>query len=211
MNYKPALYVNGRVVTGLNHGMAYSKLSAEEKKSILTSGFLDHKIGKFVTEDDQEFYVKKIILIRHAQASDDYENNPGITKEGHSQAERVAHFISTFSNISKYTVLSSPLRRCEETASIISNEAHMESSVCNKLADQDKKENCDEFVSRLRELLHDLPTESILISHCNFIVNMVKLALINEVNPNWNSAIPNASLTFVDHHKLVWMGKKDFE
>lgn len=53
----PALYCNGKIFTGLNHGDAFSKLSEQEKNSEIQSGFVNKDI--FITDTGEEILLKK--------------------------------------------------------------------------------------------------------------------------------------------------------
>lgn len=66
--YIAALYSNGRVVTGCNHGDAFSKLSCSEQDGSVESGFYEPETGRFFTEE-YDFYLKQIFLIRHGEAT----------------------------------------------------------------------------------------------------------------------------------------------
>ena len=79
----PALFANGKVVTGNNHGDAFSKLNVLEQEGSITSGFIDSDLNKFVS-DDQEIYLKEILLLRHAHVDDYFD--PGISGLGYSQS-----------------------------------------------------------------------------------------------------------------------------
>ena len=73
----PALFANGKLVVGANHGDAFSKLTEQEQDGNISSGFVDQQSHKFIS-DEQEIYLKEIILIRHAHTGDYFD--PGIGK-----------------------------------------------------------------------------------------------------------------------------------
>lgn len=156
---KAALYANGRLVTGANHGEAYEQLSEQEKQEI-TSGFIDEKTGHFICPDEgTEFYLKHILLIRHAHISDSIqEQDPHLTQLGHLQSQRVADFIAEHFNLADYCLLSSPSTRCVETMEHVS--LGHDFSVDSKLGDGNHAEEYD-------QLLEGLPDHSLLVTHCH--------------------------------------------
>ncbi|MGH7174760.1 MAG: histidine phosphatase family protein [Minisyncoccia bacterium] len=106
-----ALMVGGRVVTGGNHGLAFSKLSEAEKDcSCLRSGFLDLASGKFMDEEDADVEARCLLLIRHAEAVNDH-----LTDYGREVALSVGDWL-TRSACRDYAVYSSPRHRCQETS-----------------------------------------------------------------------------------------------
>src|SRR5271170_6578612 len=91
----PAILTDNKIVTGTNHGDAFSQLSEIEKNSSLTSGFLDCQHHKFITDQDQIIYLKEIIILRHAESTPE-ENGP-LTNLGKNQANHVAKILLNMS------------------------------------------------------------------------------------------------------------------
>lgn len=205
-----ALYANGKVVTGAHHGDAFGKLSEKDKNGEITSGFLD-ATGHFIS-DDTKFYVKQVVLIRHGDIA--LGNDPGITPVGRSQSESTANFLlSKVSDITSFQGFCSPRRRCQETAGILSDVTKIKFAVNIDLQDQKEGENVEKYVDRINGVLKNLPSKSVIISHCNFIMNLAQLASgVDDITAcsNWHS-ITYASVTYVDQNKLKWIGKRDFD
>lgn len=186
--FVPALYTGDRFTTGVNHGDAYSKLSNSEKENPLHSGFVDNKNLKFVS-DSCEFYIKEIIVIRHA-VSDGQDIDSHLTEEGRNQAEKVAIFLFKM-NIKDFKIFTSPYKRCVETTSIINSNFEVDSRL-SKGEDE-----------RVKLLLDDLPSKSLLISHCDVIQNLLMLACHVMLE-----SIPNCSITYVNHNRIIWLAKE---
>jgi phosphohistidine phosphatase SixA len=206
MKYIAALYTNdGKLVTGSHHGEAFGKLTVEEQVGELTSGFVDPKTGKFIS-DNLEFYVKKIILLRHANAQQVGED-PGLTKIGRLQGEQAANFLySNIHDLSEHVGFCSPKQRCQQTGNIISKNVNLQFDVNDKFVDQLDSEDPKKFMIRLRSVLHLLPEKSVIISHCKFILNIAQLAIKSDDLGECNG-LPSASVTLIDHHKLIWLGR----
>ena len=90
MVYIAALYTGKKIVTGACHGDAFNRLSIEEQDGELHSGFYDPKTGSFIS-DEQTFYNKELVLIRHAEVFEDYD--PGITPLGESQCHQSGQYL----------------------------------------------------------------------------------------------------------------------
>lgn len=198
----PALFINGKVVTGTHHGDAFSKLTDEERECCLTSGFLDSVNGKFIG-DDGEFYLKKIIMIRHADI-DSYHNNPGINEKGRKQSEQAAFAIFEKFNCEEFTGFTSPLKRCQETAALIAEKTKIHFSILPELRDQEENENIIDFLARIKHTLNTIPEKSILVSHCNCIANLVQFASGNDMN---DVEIPKCSIVYVENNEILWISK----
>jgi broad specificity phosphatase PhoE len=195
-----ALFVNGKIVTGNHHGEAYSKLNNHEKSCSCQSGFFDPQQNRFVC-DDNEFYVKKIIMVRHAEAEQGID--PGITELGRLQCVQTASFFKSLDDLQSYQGFTSPLARCQETAQVLCNEINLNFDVdCDLVDDDDEPHSL--FIFRLKTLLKTLPDRSILISHCNFIANMAQLATGMEFD---TLHLPNCSITVVENNNIVHIGK----
>lgn len=207
MGYVAALYTCGKVFTGTHHGDAFSKMNIHEKEQEIISGFFDSVTGTFITDDD-EFYIKKILLIRHATVNT--ENDPRLTGYGIDQSKFTAEFLKTsVDDISEYKVFSSTSTRCKETSTIISQYLNIPCQSNEELVDKKTDENVVNFMVRIKKILHHLPQKIILISHCNFIINAIQLTAgiknFTEHNPE---CLSFCSVTFVDNQKIIWFGKK---
>ena len=189
---RAALYVHGRIVTGLHHGEAYSKLTAQERCENICSGEYDEEHQKFIAEDRKEFYHKKIILVRHAQAENDHITDYGIT-----QVRRAALFLEAFVNLSEYKGFTSPASRCQETAAEFKKELGIQFEVTEQLAEKNTS------LEVLKNLLENLPIKSFLVSHCNLIVNLAQLA--TGVNTH-GLKIGHCCINFIKDDAIVQLG-----
>jgi broad specificity phosphatase PhoE len=194
-----ALLANGKVITGCNHGDAFGKLSPDEQKGKIISGFIDGKTGKF-TGDDLEFYIKEVILVRHAEVDD--LDDPEINETGRSQALRAARFLYEDVDLSGYSGLVSPLMRCIQTSNIFQDILELDFKENINLLSQVAGENNDEFTERVDLVIKNLPAKSLLISHEGFIINLVRL-----INGAIISCLPYCSLTYVNNQEIKWVGK----
>jgi broad specificity phosphatase PhoE len=218
MCYLAALYANGRVVTGRHHGEAYTKLSPQDQDKELYSGFLDPKTGRFILEDSQ-FYVKKIIMIRHAQPG--VGDDPGIDQDiGRAQCKRAVNFLMARFNLPDYVVRCSPKRRCQDTMHAMFEEIDIECIVDPLYDLRHGEESMENFLGRIRHALNNIPDHTIVISHCDFIVNMSQLALamtdplsfcqVRCDDCHWGCRISCGSVTYLEHNKPVLVGVTDF-
>ena len=186
---------DGNVVTGQNHGDCFSKLSANEKEHDICSGFLDEEHGRFISEDNCEFYLKQIIFIRHAEC-----NSEGLlTDQGKKHAVQTASFLSSI-NLRNFQFFSSPRQRCVETSTILARTLPMNFVINYNLEEQIASEMLSDFLHRVHEVLDWLPTHSLIVSHCDFIHVATDMASGESVK--FPSCIPNCSLTFIDNHRL---------
>ncbi len=186
----PAILTDGKVVTGLHHGDAFSKLNQTEKQQDLISGFYENL--KFIS-DDGTIYLKEIILLRHAQA-DAKEENGSITTEGRNQAVKVANFLTIFKN-QGFIGFCSPYTRCFQTSEIIKEI----SSIPFKI-----NQNLSKGNTQLEETLDFLPEKSILVTHLDIIQTILVITkLVNKI-----SFISNCSVTYINKNRLVWLDKE---
>jgi broad specificity phosphatase PhoE len=219
----PALFTNGRIVTGKNHGEAFSKLDATEQNTNVTSGFVDPKTLRFVS-DEEEFFLKEVIMIRHAHTGDYFD--PGISGLGHSQCERITNFIQRSFNYQEFQGFASCCNRTRETAEFIFRRLgipyQIHSNFCDQRnwdlpcwrANKDWFETPYLFLERLAKVLESLPEKSIIVSHCNFIVNMAQLCMGNVdimTCAQWKGKLPNCSMTYIRYNQPVFIGETDFE
>lgn len=198
----PALFIKDKVVTGLHHGDAFSKLSEQEKNdSHLISGFLDNEHHKFVTEDET-IYLKDIILLRHAQSDIRVEDGP-ITANGRVQAFRAAAFLREL-QLAGYEGFNSPYLRCQQTSAIIKEICCIPFATDLHLCKQSNHETQVDFLERVTETLDALPPKSILITHTDFIQNILCLThLIRE----HLKLVMNCSVTYIHQNRLIWLAK----
>jgi len=190
MSDEPAIFANGKIVTGANHGEAFGKLDDKEKSQPVQSGFYNSYKLKF-TDEQQAIYFKKVLMIRHAE-----HKNKKMTEDGLNQIKKTANFVSTL-NLGEYETLCSPLSRCIETAKIIFSHFNID---CN-LVEQNVWESPDIFIKRIRFVLDYLPRKSVIISHCDFIEIMAKLNHINI------SQIPCGSVTYIKNSHPIWIAR----
>ena len=202
MSLIAALYTSGKLVTGCCHGEAYGKLSEVEKDQEIHSGFIDQKTLKFIS-DDCEFYLKKIILMRHGDSEGNVESS--ITEKGRCQVKEAAAFFASM-QLTDYAGFCSPLRRCVDTACLLEDYSHIHFSVNKSLNKQLDNEDFETFVHRVGHVLDNLPEKSLLISHCDFIKVMAQLAV--GVDVELPDIVPNCSTTYIDNHKIVWIARK---
>ena len=198
----PALFIGDKVVTGLHHGDAFSKLSEQEKNSELLSGFLDNEHNKFVTEDET-IYLKDIIILRHAQ-SDLRVEDGSITPSGRVQAFRAAEFLREL-HLTGYVGFCSPYLRCKQTSAIIREICAISFEPDNHLCKQTQFEDHDEFQHRIIETLDILPPKSILITHTDFIQNVLNLTHLIKENLK---LILNCSITYIRQNRLIWLARE---
>lgn len=189
----PAISTNEKVVTGLHHGDAFSKLNEVEKESDdLVSGFVDYEKLKFVS-DDGTIYLKEIILLRHAQA-DLRKENGSITFIGRMQAFKVASFLKAFQG-KGFQGFCSPYTRCQQTSEIIKEI----SSISFQINDNLSKGN-----TATEEILDTLPEKSILVTHSDIIQSILMITkFINQ-----NRFISNCSVTYINRNRLIWLAKE---
>tara|TARA_Y100000034_G_scaffold82375_1_gene98697 strand:+ start:2812 stop:3426 length:615 start_codon:yes stop_codon:yes gene_type:complete len=198
-----ALYSkDGRVVTGGNHGEAFSKLSDEEKEGCLTSGFLDIKTGKF-TSNEFDCVVKKFVLMRHGHIDDPNDLDPKIDDAGRSQVTRAANFLLAELTINDYLVYTSPSKRCVESAEVLCAVCNLSYEIKAELASI-RTETPEEFFNRVDLVIKSAPAKSILISHHNFIIQLVQMA---SGKPIECETVPYASLTLVNNRNIAWFAK----
>lgn len=193
---RPALYVQGRVVMGSHHGEAYAHLTDSEKDSEVFSGFFDPQINKFIS-DDFQFYLKKILLIRHGEVTNGHVNEAGQT---HCAA--CADGLKNF-NFSGYKCFCSPHKRCVETALIFCERCALPYTVEPNVVEHLDYETDEDFRKRVAFVLDWLPEKSVIISHCDFIQTVLKLATDTE-NPG---DIPNCSTSYIENHCALWVGR----
>jgi phosphohistidine phosphatase SixA len=198
-----ALYSNGRVVTGCNHGEAFSKLSCAEQNGAIESGFYDEKTGKFFTEE-YDFYVKQIFLIRHGEPQ---TNAPGadLTKIGILQVRNTAEFLSKNFDLAGFEAFTSPYLRCRHTADIIAEVTGLQFSVDCEVQER-SNEDASQFLKRINATLATSPAKVVYVSHSDFIVNFTEQA-IGHCIVNDHHVMPGGAITFIDAKRLVWCGK----
>lgn len=198
--YIAALYAEGRVVTGVNHGDAFSKLSENEQDGQIESGFLDPTTGRFFTEE-YDFYLKQIYLIRHGEAEGQHYH-ACLTEWGRQQSACCAEFLST-QPLSGFQLFCSPLDRCIQTAEIISEITCLPFETSSNLRKQEDEENDRDFVRRIDESLMEIPPKCLLISHSDFILTFIREAVGAQFLEEYRSGVPNAGVMMIDARKLI--------
>jgi broad specificity phosphatase PhoE len=220
MGYLAALFAGGRVVTGKAHFEAFSQLSEPEQQDF-TSGFLDPATGRFITDGDLQFYVKKIILIRHALACDYCDHcektycprrnspDPDIAEFGRLQCERAANFLIRIMPVNQYVAYCCDCVRVQATAIAVCGQLGLPLHVSRRFCDPFQNESPQTFIDRLRSVIESLPEYSVIISHSDFVVNMAQIAMGTDITQceQWKDKIPNCSITYVENHQPVLIGE----
>jgi len=195
----PAILTDDKIVTGTHHGEAFGKLNETEKDGKLISGFLDCKNHKFITDEDKVIYLKEIIILRHGEATEQ-ENGP-LTERGRQQALQVANFLSTM-HLQNFQGLHSPYKRCAETSAIIEQNCKVHFAPYDNLSK--RQENEIDFCDRLVKTLDSIPEKSILITHTDFIQNVIQIThCISSIGK-----ITNCSITYIRKNRIIWLAKE---
>lgn len=216
-----ALFTGGKVVTGGNHGEAFCKLTRLEREGSINSGFLDPQTGRFITEDDHQFYIKRIVLLRHAEACDfcyqcprktckyKHSSNPTISEFGRLQCEKAANFIIRTLPYHKYVGFCCDCKRVYATASSVFGQIGLPLQISNRFCDPFPGESVDAFTARIQEVIESLPENSIIVSHSDFVVNIAQVAMGTDITKceQWKNKIPNCSITYIENHHPIWIGE----
>lgn len=229
MKYIAALYSNGRVVTGNHHGEAFEKLTSQEQNSEICSGFLDPESGKFHT-DCGDFFTKDFILVRHGQTHGELDSP--LCDIGKSQVIKVANHLLT-QELEGFEGFVSPYQRCLETADIISEITGIKFSINldirEKVVQQERisshsdkfpdfywpknddwhffPEEIPQFIQRIDMVASKLPKKSLLVSHCDFILNFLQEAVDQDIIECVDK-MPFASLSAVSDRNVLCVGKQ---
>jgi broad specificity phosphatase PhoE len=195
MKYVAALYAGNRVVTGMNHGDAFSKLQECERNGDIESGFLDPETGRFFT-DDYDFYLKQIYLVRHAE-SEGQHFHANLTEHGRQQATKCAAFLCS-EVLDDFRCLSSPADRCHQTAEIIADIAAVPLELRDVFRCQKDEESDASFKLRVAESLAALPPKSVIVTHTDYIITFVEAA----IREAFRCGIPNCAVTYIEHRRL---------
>lgn len=230
--YAKAIYVDGKIVTGLHHGEAFSRLSDQEKCSdSLLSGFYDETTGRFFY-DDQSFYTKDIYLIRHSRPSKGYDEtiDPDLCEDGITKAHCLAGFLKS-AGIADYQGYTSPFLRCLITADIISRMTGISFCVDPNLTEQSEydmllgnhakdfpqfswprstefrleKENVSSYCSRLKSVAEQLPNQAVVVTHYSCIGGLAQL--FSGCRQSVDS-LPMASVTHINNNKIDYFGRQ---
>lgn len=204
MSPSKAVYVSGRVVVGVTHGDAFSKLPPEAKAgNEFVIGDWCAATGKF-TDGDRVFFTKKTLLVRHGKPLDVLWGNPGLSEEGKAQVETLGTYLASEGIWGGCRVFCSPRRRCIETAKVLAVALGIRASTEVRLRERSGNEGTSEYRGRIIEMLGDIPQESILVSHCTFISDVAQLIGGTSCSEN---DFPTASMTLIDHDRLEYLGK----
>lgn len=195
--YSPAVFINGKMVTGCNHGEAFGKLTGKEQDDPdLMSGFYDPQCAKFLSED-KAVYFKTILMVRHADALEDR-----LTDLGKTQARQAGdHLVSL--DTKDLHCCSSPCRRAIETADVFANCLHAEFVVTPPLRPREEDETNEQFGSRLNDLLDQLPRKSLLVCHSD----VIEALLLITTGQVCQKVIPNCSLTLIHDGTAIYIAK----
>ena len=196
--YVAALYAGNRIVTGVNHGDAFSKLDTDEQDGEIESGFLDPETGKFFTEE-YNFYMKQIYLVRHGEAEGQHAD-ANLTDKGRHQCKLCGEFLAK-QELEEFEIFCSPINRCIQSAEIISKVTTLPFKIDDNLRKRDDAESNESFLQRISNTLEYIPAKSLLISHCDFIVQFIHDAIgpefVNDI------CVTNCGVTLIDARRLV--------
>lgn len=196
--YVAALYAGNRIVTGVNHGDAFSKLNTTEQDGEVESGFLDPETGKFFTEE-YNFYMKQVYLVRHGDAEGQHFH-ASLTDKGREQCKVCGEFLAK-QDLKGYDICCSPLDRCVQSAEIFSEFTTLPFHIEPNLRNQDDDEPDLEFLQRISSTLEHIPAKALLISHSDFIVQFIHEAIgpefINDI------CVGNCAVTLIDARRIV--------
>lgn len=198
--YVAALCVGDKVVVGVNHGDAFSKLNQDEQIGQIESGFLDPTTGRFFTEE-YDFYLKQIYVIRHGEAEGQHFH-ASLTDTGIHQCIACADFLAN-QGVQEFEIYCSPFDRCVQSAQIISQIAAIPYQVLDCLEKQKEEELDEIFVDRVDHSLGEIAAKSIIISHADFILQFVAEAVGPQFCLEFQNGIPNCSVTLIDARRLV--------
>lgn len=196
--YVAALYVGNRIVTGVNHGDAFSKLDSSEQNGEIESGFVDPETGKFFTEE-YNFYMKQVYLVRHGEAEgQDFQAN--LTPKGREQCKVCGDFLAK-QDLDGFDICCSPLVRCIQTAEIFSKITAIPFHIEDTLRKRDDHEPDTEFIQRINSTLEHIQPKSLLVSHSDFIVQFIHEAIgpqfVNDI------CVGNCAVTLIDARRIV--------
>lgn len=219
---QPALYVNGHIVVGKNHGLAFSQLTEDEKQLNFIDGFID---GDIFISAELTVKMGTIICIRHAEsefnAGETLYLDSDLTNRGKEQAEKLALFLSNNIDLKDFVGFTSPFLRCLNTAvnfnipfSVADNivespmifpengiliKNHFESFPQFQWNDNKdwylSKKQISNFDLNLNNFIYNLPEKVILITHDSTIRSIVKKL----THTNYEYEIPNASITIIEN------------
>ncbi len=192
-----ALYTHGHCVTGSNHGEAFAKLSNQEKDEDIQSGFFDEETKEFVAKD-HSFYLKWLVLIRHGECTDG--NN--LSDNGRQHLWAIAEHLSHL-DFSGYEAYTSPLNRCVQSATILSEKTHLHFDVSQDIREQEASEPIESFCQRIKMVIDHLPNKSLLITHSDFIFHLAYIA----TGESLNLVIPPSSITIIHDNKIICIGQ----
>jgi len=196
--YVAALYVGNRIVTGVTHGDAFSKLNSSEQDAEIESGFIDPETGKFFTEEFN-FYMKQVYLVRHGEAEGQHFH-ASLTDKGREQCKICGEFLAK-QNLDGFDICCSPLDRCVQSAEIFSEITTIPFHIEDNLRKQDEDEPDTEFLQRINSTLEHIQPKSLLVSHSDFIVQFIHEAIgpqfVNDI------CVGNCAVTLIDARRIV--------
>ena len=166
-----AIFINGTVISGPTHAHASSCVPDEDKDSII-SGWYENQKKKFVYEN-RFFYMKEIVLIRHADAENDT-----LTSKGISQLQKTLPSLSSLYR-PHLEIVSSPTERCEHTAWAICTHFGLSGKVNDEINEPANEEN-------VVTVLDQLPDYSLVVVSADFLAHAV-----GKITGNYPSCVPN--------------------
>lgn len=184
-----ALMVNGKVVTGLNHGFAFTKLSEEEKDCpTLRSGFFDPTTGCFSDDCQPCARANSLLVIRHAHAHYDH-----LTPAGRDAALAIGDWLVR-SQFRSYPVLCSPKTRCQETSFLLGKSFR----VTDALDEVAEDEPLSHVWDRLGRLISECGT-AIYVTHQDTARCVAELIHADDPGP-----VPYAAVLHFQADRLEW-------
>lgn len=198
IEFEAALFVEGKVVVGENHGVAFGKLSSEDQNSNLVSGFFNPQTKKFIDEECKVMWLKKIVLIRHAHV-----NNLHLTEIGHQQTSAMSDFLFENIDLNSFEFITSPIDRCVETVQDICGKVSKDFHEDNGFIEKQEHENPGEFIDRLCNSIDHLPENSVVCTHFDCIFEMLSFLSNNRSFLK----IPHCSSSYIENGAILWSGK----
>jgi hypothetical protein len=166
-----AIFIHGQVLCGPTR----ESLAACMTDADAVSGFYHHDHKRFVSEDRQ-FYMKDIVLIRHADAEGDKLTGKGIAQIQSSLPRLNSLYRSNLE------IISAPFERCEHTAWALAT--HF--SLSAKANDSIREPATDENVSAA---LDELPDYAMLIVPADFLC-----LAVGKATGKFPSSVPNMAV-----------------
>ena len=199
---RSALFAAGRLVVGQTHADCYSLLTDEERTGDFHYGWVDETSRRFVAGDYQ-FYLKHLLLVRHALTTDGPDGIHILSSEHRHLAEVAASTADIF-DMTSFCCFTSPVTRCVETAHELCLAWSKVPIVAEPLRPQDGDETAAEFRRRLCCFVDAAPDWSVLVCHDDVIRCMLRAVIPGGTEP---PCIPNCSVTYIDQDRPVFVAE----